>query len=94
MITLSIGWESGYRWAASVERKALNPAEQFASKFVLLLHYSSLFGGKGWGGGLHFETGFQLLPSNLQQAICGVHQLEEVSTAQALWKEKTMETCL
>lgn len=39
---------AGYSWAASAERKALNPTEQFASKFVFLLLYSRLFGGLGW----------------------------------------------
>lgn len=76
MSTLSIRWDSGYSWAASVERKPLNPTEQFASKFVFLLRYSRK--------NRCFKPGFQLLHSScLQQASYEVHQLVEVSRAQA-----------
>lgn len=68
MIALSICWNSGYRWAASFERKAFNLTERFASKFVFLLHYSRK--------NCCLKTGSQLLQSScLQQAIYELHQL-------------------
>lgn len=82
---------AGYSWAASAERKALNPTEQFASKFVFLLLYSRLFGGLGWFMVCsRISAGAQQLSaasSMWSPAACGGEQ------STGLWKgKKTQET--